>query len=106
MITRFPSKNITIIFFAGFIVFYILSVFINWSVLPLDGEEPRRSIVSIEMFESGNYVMPTIFGWSYFNKPPIFNWVLSFHLFLFGTSKEWVFRLPSLLSLLAWAFSH
>ena len=105
MITRPPSKA-SVIFFTGFLVFYVLSVFINWSVLPLDGEEPRRAIVSIEMLQSGNYIMPSIFDWPYYKKPPVFNWVQSLPLFLFGTAKEWVFRLPSLLFLLAWAFCH
>lgn len=98
------SSRTTYIFFISFIVLYILSVFINWSVLPLDGEEPRRAIVSIEMLKSGNYISPTVFGWTYLNKPPVYNWVMSFLMFLFGTREEWVVRLPSLIFLLLWAF--
>ena len=71
------SKNSNSLFFL-LLLLYILSVIINWSILPLDGEEPRRALVSIEMLESGNYIMPTVFGWPYYNKPPIYNWILSF----------------------------
>src|SRR5688572_22171280 len=102
-----PSSTRTnYLFFIAFVTLYILSVFINWSVLPLDGEEPRRAIVSIEMLQSGNYITPTVFGWTYLNKPPVYNWVMSFLMFLFGAREEWVVRLPSLIFLLLWAFFH
>ena len=90
------SYRTTYLFFIVFILLYVLSVFINWSVLPLDGEEPRRAIVSIEMLQSGNYISPTVFGWTYLNKPPVYNWIMSFLMFLFGTREESVVRLPSL----------
>ena len=100
-------SNKTIYFFFFFLVIlYIFSVFLNWGVLPLDGEEPRRAIVSIEMLESGNYIMPTVFGWQYYNKPPVYNWILSFLMFITGTKTEWLVRLPSLIFLLTWAFFH
>jgi 4-amino-4-deoxy-L-arabinose transferase-like glycosyltransferase len=100
------SSKTTYVFFIVFIALYILSVFINWSVLPLDGEEPRRAVVSIEMLQSGNYISPTVFGWIYLNKPPVYNWIMSFLMFLFGTREEWVVRLPSLIFLLVWAFFY
>ena len=99
------SKNSNSLFFL-LLLLYILSVIINWSILPLDGEEPRRALVSIEMLESGNYIMPTVFGWPYYNKPPIYNWILSFFMFVSGTKTEWLVRLPSLIFLLLWAFFH
>ena len=99
------SKNSNSLFFL-LLLLYILSVIINWSILPLDGEEPRRALVSIEMLESGNYIMPTVFGWPYYNKPPIYNWILSFFMVISGTKTEWLVRLPSLIFLLLWAFFH
>lgn len=100
------SSKTTYLFFFVLIALYLLSVFINWGVLPLDGEEPRRALVSVEMLQSGNYISPTVFGWTYLNKPPVYNWVMSFLMFLFGTREEWVVRLPSLIFLLLWAFFH
>lgn len=68
------------------------------NIIELRAEEPRRAIVSIEMLLSGNYVVPQINGWSYYNKPPVFNWIMAGTFFIFGSMDEWVVRLPSLLS--------
>jgi 4-amino-4-deoxy-L-arabinose transferase-like glycosyltransferase len=104
---RLKQSNKTYsLFFIGFFTLYIFSVLVHLSAMPLDGEEPRRALVSIEMLKSGNYILPTAFGWEYFNKPPVFNWILSFLIFLTGSVKEWVIRLPSLIFLLAWGFAH
>ncbi len=68
------------------------------NVIELRAEEPRRAIVSIEMLLSENYVVPQINGWSYYNKPPVFNWLMVGSFKLFNSMDEWVVRLPSLLS--------
>ncbi len=71
------------------------------NVIELRAEEPRRGVVSIEMLLSGNYVVPQINGWSYYNKPPVFNWLMVGCFKLFNSMDEWVVRLPSLLSFVA-----
>jgi len=68
--------------------------------LPLIFEEPRRALVSLEMILTGNFLMPTINGYEYYNKPPVYNWLLSGFFKLFGYS-EWVVRLPTYLSFIA-----
>ena len=94
------------ILLAGLIVFYILSVLLNLGHLNLQGEEPRRAVVSIEMLESGDYIVPHALGWEYYNKPPLFNWILAGLIYLTGSTSEFVLRLPSLLFLLLWAYFH
>jgi 4-amino-4-deoxy-L-arabinose transferase-like glycosyltransferase len=94
------------LFFIAFLFLYVLSVLIHLNYPLLSGEEPRRAIVSIEMLHSGNFIMPTIFGYDYFNKPPIFNWIIAGFLFISGSESEWIVRLPSLLFLLLLAGSH
>jgi 4-amino-4-deoxy-L-arabinose transferase-like glycosyltransferase len=91
---------------AVLVLLYFLSVAINLGVLELDGEEPRRAIVSLEMMQSGRYFNPTQFGWPYYNKPAVFNWILIFFIRLFHASSEWVLRLPSLFFYLLWAAVH
>ena len=40
------------------------------------GEEARRTIVAYEMSKTGNLAQPTFLGEPYYNKPPLFNWLI------------------------------
>jgi 4-amino-4-deoxy-L-arabinose transferase-like glycosyltransferase len=82
--------------------FYILSVLIHLGYYPLNGDEPRRAIVAIEMRHSGNFISPTTLGWKYYNKPPLYNWIISACMFLTGSENEISVRLPSLVTMLLW----
>lgn len=64
--------------------------------MDLRGEEPRRALVAWEMIHRGDYLLPTIQGWPYYNKPPLFNWVLAAVFHLTGGYSIWATRLPSL----------
>lgn len=68
-------------------------------VMALRGEEPRRALVAWEMLHSGQFLRPSIQDWPYYNKPPLFNWIIAFFFRLFGDA-DWVVRLPSLLAFL------
>src|SRR5258705_6898626 len=87
----------------AFFVFYILAVLIHLNYYPLNGDEPRRAIIAIEMRHSGNFIMPTTMGWIYYNKPPIYNWLISACMFLTGSENEIPVRLPSLIAILLWS---
>lgn len=91
----FPNRRILLAFFA--IILFTLAFRIG--SLPLKFEEPRRALVATEMMVSGNYTAPTINGEFYYNKPPLFNWMLA-GLFKTLGHDEWVERLPSLLSII------
>jgi len=88
------------------IIFLVLLIgYFGWlGIIGLRAEEPRRALVSIEMMENGDYVMPHLLGWAYYNKPPLFNWVMIICFKLFGSFSEWVVRLPSVISLFVLAF--
>lgn len=76
-----------------------LIAYLGWlDFVELRAEEPRRAIVSLEMFFSGNWIFPTVNELPYYNKPPLFNWVMVAFFHLVGHAEEWVVRLPSLLS--------
>ena len=82
----------------------LLIVLFGWQgVLELRAEEPRRAVVAMEMLFSDNYIIPKISGWSYYNKPPVFNWIMVLFFKLFNSLEEWVVRMPSLVSLLVLA---
>lgn len=72
-------------------------------MLELRAEEPRRAIVSLEMWLRGGYIVPQIHDWSYYNKPPLFNWYMLLFFKLLGSCEEWVVRLPSLIAFIGTA---
>jgi 4-amino-4-deoxy-L-arabinose transferase-like glycosyltransferase len=104
--TNQANRNHSLFLIGGLIVLYILSALLNLGLFNLQGEEPRRAIISVEMNESGNYIIPHALGWEYYNKPPLFNWILAGFMTLTGSESEFVCRLPSLLFLLLWAACH
>jgi 4-amino-4-deoxy-L-arabinose transferase-like glycosyltransferase len=59
-------------------------MFPNIRFFELTLEEPRRALVAYEMWFSGSYLQPTLLGEPYFNKPPLFNWLIVLSSMLFG----------------------
>ena len=80
--------------FFAFFVFYIISGLIHLGYYPLNGDEPRRAIVSIEMLHSGNYILPTTMGWEYYNKPPVYNWIMTLCMFFTGSPRKYQYDFP------------
>lgn len=95
-----------ILFIALFIGLYTASVLINFHLPQLNNEEPRRAVITLEMLHSGNYFSPTLLGWPYYNKPPVYNWLMGALFKLTGSSSEAVVRTFSFLCLLVWAILH
>jgi 4-amino-4-deoxy-L-arabinose transferase-like glycosyltransferase len=83
-----------------------LGLFGALDILDLRGEEPRRALVAWEMVLRNDYLLPTIQGWPYYNKPPLFNWVLIAFFKIAGGFEVWAVRLPSLLALVAMTIIH
>lgn len=78
----------------------IPALFINLGMSPLIDDEATRGVVTFEMQQSGNLVTPTINGEHYYNKPPLYNWILLGFFNLFKQYSEYILRLPAVLSLL------
>jgi 4-amino-4-deoxy-L-arabinose transferase-like glycosyltransferase len=81
------------------------ALFINLDMLPLIGDEAIRALVSIEMILSGDYLTPTLNGELYFNKPPLFNWILVFIFKIFSNNSEFFVRLPTTLFLILYCYT-
>lgn len=73
-------------------------------VLELRAEEGRRALVTFEMMEHDNMIVPYQYGHLYYNKPPLFNWVVAAFFGLFDSISEATLRLPGALSLLVTAW--
>jgi 4-amino-4-deoxy-L-arabinose transferase-like glycosyltransferase len=76
------------------------ALFINLGLFPLSADEATRGIVALEMKYSGNIITPTINGEFYFNKPPLYNWILLGIFNLSGSQSNFMVRLPAVISLL------
>jgi 4-amino-4-deoxy-L-arabinose transferase-like glycosyltransferase len=68
-------------------------------MMPFILDEATRAIVALEMEYSGNFIVPTINGEFYYNKPPLFNWIQVLFVKITGNTDEFIFRLPVVLSL-------
>lgn len=82
------------------IILILIGLFAGITVLELRAEEPRRAIVAMEMLLRHNYIVPKIHGWFYYNKPPLFNWILACVFKLTGSNSEVWVRLPSIIAYL------
>ncbi len=62
-------------------------------------DESTRAIVALEMIISGNYFTPTINGEFYYNKPPLYNWIIIAFYKMAGNYSEFTLRLPVVIGL-------
>lgn len=99
-----PGKRYYFILSIIILLLLIPALLINLGLLPLIADEATRAVVSMEMKFTGNFLAPTINGELYFNKPPLYNWILVLFFSIAESYSELIVRLPSLLSLLIFAF--
>jgi 4-amino-4-deoxy-L-arabinose transferase-like glycosyltransferase len=59
----------------GFILLFP-AIFHNLDLFPLIADEPIRGLVSLEMVQNKNFLLPSLIGEPYLNKPPLYNWWL------------------------------
>lgn len=88
-------------------ILYILSVIllfpallINIGIMPLRFDGAYRGIVALEMVFNNNYIVPTINDLPYYNKPPLFNWMIAAIFNLTGQYTEYMVRIPVIFSML------
>lgn len=86
---------------------YILAVllifpalFINLGLMPLRLDGGLRGLISYEMMLSNDYLTPSLNGVMYFNKPPLYNWILILLFKLTGHANEFIIRVPTIISYL------
>lgn len=68
-------------------------------------DEPTRAIVALEMIIRDNYITPTINGEFYYNKPPLYNWIIIAFYKIFGNYSEFTLRLPVIVGLLSFGLT-
>jgi 4-amino-4-deoxy-L-arabinose transferase-like glycosyltransferase len=80
------------------VLLLLLGMLLHLGMQPLFLEEPRRAMIAMEMLERNNWWLPTELGDFYYNKPPLFNWVIMGFSYMTGGVTEWALRLPTVLS--------
>ncbi len=86
------------------ILFLFPALLINLGMLPFIDDEALRAIVALEMKLKGEYITPTVRGVLYYNKPPVFNWIILLFFNLTNGYSELSTRLPVVISLLLYGF--
>jgi len=61
-------------------------------------DETRYAMIAIEMRQTGNWIMPTLDGQLYTEKPPLYFWLINSFTFFLGHHSEFANRLPSALA--------
>ncbi len=84
------------------ILLIIPALFINLGLMTFIEDEAIRVLVAIEMRLSGNFITPMLNGGYYYNKPPLYNWLLAAFFYVTGAVNEWTARIPTLFFLLAY----
>lgn len=77
---------------------------INLGQVGFIGDEAIRTLVAFEMEQRGNFIVPTLNGELYFNKPPLYNWIIYLVSQAFGYFGEWPTRMTTLLCLAVFAY--
>ncbi len=88
---------------AALVLLALPAFLIHLDVIAFIGDEGIRALVAFEMDRSGDYIVPTLNGELYFNKPPLYNWMILGVSKVFGYFGEWPSRITTLLCLAAFA---
>ena len=83
---------------AGAILLFVWGL---WTTPLMGLNEGRRALTALEMVRSGNWLIPTMNGHIYIDKPPMLYWLMVMAAGIFQSTAEWVLRLPSALAAVA-----
>jgi 4-amino-4-deoxy-L-arabinose transferase-like glycosyltransferase len=75
---------------------FVLNGLCLWSQEFIRHTEADRTLIGWEIYENGNFLVPTLLGSQILTKPPLYYWLSATSIFLFGTGSEMVARVPSL----------
>ena len=81
------------------------ALLLNLGKVAFIGDEAIRTLVAFEMKHSGNFIVPTLSGQEYYNKPPLYNWFIYVSSMLAGHFGEWPTRLTTLVCLALFSFT-
>ena len=77
--------------------FLVILSLTSRSFFPID--ETRYATVAWNMWQSGDYLVPTLNGATYSHKPPLLFWLMNLGWAVFGINDWWPRLIPSLFAL-------
>jgi 4-amino-4-deoxy-L-arabinose transferase-like glycosyltransferase len=83
-------------------VLLIPALLTNLGLMTFIDDEAIRALVAFEMDKRGNFIVPTTYGVYYYNKPPLYNWILHLFFSATGTYNEFSSRLATVVALLGY----
>lgn len=99
-ITVFIARHIESILLSLASLIFLVGLFINLGKVPVMSDEGVRGLVVLEMQLSGDYLTPTLNGEPYYNKPPLYNWIILAFYRLTDSQSLFVLRLPNMIALI------
>ena len=81
------------------------ALLINLGLVPMIDDEGIRALVAYEMKLRSNLIVPTLGGEFYFNKPPVYNWILLGFFELTRSFSYFVVRIPTVVFVYIYAFT-
>ena len=95
---RAPSRHKAWLSMLLIVALGALLYFPSFAADELNDEEGRRALPAREMLESGDFVVPTLWGEPYLNKPPLYFWLVAAASLVTDGVNEASTRLPSVLA--------
>ena len=83
----------------------LIALLLNLGRVAFIGDEAIRALVALEMKHSGDYLVPTLNGIAYYNKPPLYNWILVAVSSAWGHFGEWPSRVTTVFFLVLYAIT-
>ncbi len=92
-----PRPSTSVLYSGPFLLLIALAVYLPPIFqIPLIRAEAMYALIPLEMVNSGRWLLATLNGAPYLDKPPLLYWLTIAGYKIFGTS-EWAARLPTLL---------
>jgi len=66
-------------------------------------DESLRALIALEMLLSDEFIAPTVNGEFYYNKPPLYNWIIAASFKLFGEYSLFALRFPVVVAIFLYA---
>jgi len=93
-------------YYGLFAVLLVPALLINLGVhhIFIHTDESLRALIALEMLFNEEFIAPTVNGLFYYNKPPLYNWIIAGSYKLFGEPSLFALRFPVSVAIFLYGF--